>query len=145
MTANSLSHTLQLRTGAVGETPIKMKVPKMTPEQFYTSTNTAVYTQPPRPRPVPSYNMINSETIRHSNQDQSIPDQGWRGPLRLHAAERDLRLLYTTTHSTFGGPYAEDKAKRDNDAAWAKTTATIQSGIAGMTYTHFTTTYIVMQ
>lgn len=102
----------RLRTGGAGETPIKMRVPRISTDDFYRSSNMEAYTEPPRQRPVPSYNLINRSTLRHTMTDRSVPDQGWTSTIPKHDDNRNLRLLHTTNHSTYGGPYAEKAEQR---------------------------------
>jgi hypothetical protein len=44
--------------------------------------------------------------------DRSLPEKGFGNPLPRHGDERDTREMTTTTHSAFGGTYADTEEKR---------------------------------
>merc|ERR1740117_2719471 len=90
------------RTNAVTDTPIAMARPV---DQPFTSLQRDSYRIPRRARPATDVAVCTNQTISYiynKEHPQCLP---------THGPERTLRDLYTSSHSTYGGPNAADSAR----------------------------------
>lgn len=101
------------RTGKYRNTPIKM-LPVQTPDLYVTS-NQAFYT-PQVPLVVPPAVQFSKATLATALHDRRPPEgsrpYGFGSTLHKHTPGHDARFHQTTTHSTFGGKYADSEEKR---------------------------------
>lgn len=81
--------------------------------------------------------MITFQTLRHTidtRREEGIPLQGYGSLLPQHTADKDMRILTTTAHSSFGGRDADDDEKRDVDVPNTRGLSSANTPAAGLSY-----------
>lgn len=120
------------RTGKYRVTPLKMI--ETTPDLYVTTNQRMHAPQVPLVAP-PPVRFISKEHMAlalHQHQlPAGTPTSGFGSILPSHDSEHDKRRFETTTHSVFGGKYADKEDKRVRDEDFATTTQSLQEKAAG--------------
>jgi len=97
-----------LRTGRIGETPIKMEN-VFDSKDMYTSVNAQTYVPKDPLRPNTDVESINKDNVMLMKENHSIPtSKGYPAELATLESAYTERQFVTTQHAAFGGKYSDN-------------------------------------
>lgn len=125
------------RTGKFRQTPLKMT--ETTPADYVTSSQYFHCAQVPLVPP-PQPQIVGKNTVHLALHTRQPPAEarphGFGAVVPRHEPDHDRRRLDTTTHSVFGGKYADSQERRREGDTYMQGIQHTPAGKVSVTFTH---------